>query len=1085
MSDKDGVQDPKGSSPDLMPSIMGAFDAYLNRDSETSFKTSTPKRTHQFSNFTHLSPCVQKILSNVPEQEVNKKFYSEETLSTRRNRYGYRSLRTTTDNKSQENLDYNISPGVHKMISNLQDSELVIKNRNHSYLFPRGSNGISDKKSDICDLSDNVVNSEGYVPVPLGSYLHSDKGIASRTPVGRKNMGKYLQIPSESSTGGITNSTASSSEVSRPVSLTSLGSCSSSGSSNGHLHHHQPESAYLASAESLDSDPEPGGIRQGSADSGIAEQEQPSINPEQRVLQEVLDTETVYVADLQEVIQGYLEQWRSDPDCPLTEYLPDLFTNLEEICEFSRKILEDLRISNLDPTKTANVFLQHDGGFKVYNAYCARYPRTMEVLGVLQRDQIIAPLIREKQMQLGHALPLGSYLLKPVQRILKYHLLLQRLSKQCEPQHKPTVDLALATMTAVASDINNMKRKHEHSVRVQEIQSQLYGWTGADLTTLGELIVEGTFRVQGAKGRRHVFLFEKVLLLAKSRTEGALAYKTHIECSNLMLVEQVRGDVLSFQVLPFDNPRLQCTLRARSVHYKREWTMQIKRAILENYSAVIPNHARQLVMQLGQDVTETDDTSEKWLPLKHNSTTPHYLEKRTRVRKTRGDFSKDRSISQDRTFTSFGSWRRKSEPMIPQQYDNKIVTTKISKLKKTKENGSSTFYTDLSDSETCELASESVESLDVTRPEQDHQKNDDISPKTIEKIVSELLMQNQEFHKVFNRGSNNQHQNQSQRHPRRNVTSEPGPIWYDESRLLTQLPSKADSLPRSFQLNDPGLQGEGDVKKRTAGEFDETQRENEMSSRLLDDTQANPHPEYKIYRKTPLRLSMLQRLRMILSEEQRRKHPVQTQPKGWNKSTGEKLANPDYVDPQTLFVSNGHVTSNQVNGSNNEQDLMGERVELDMTLNPEVLKEFDLRLKRDSNTSHQSINSSHQSVNSSHLQLNSPHHSPHSSHHSPSDSYYESILETSLTEEYVKDSVTGKLVVKSDSFTDSHRSQAAKPIIVKRPTNAPPPIPVKPLRLTKLQACHINSCNSKPMDNKGGVNGGQTSWVRAMVGRFE
>lgn len=52
-----------------------------------------------------------------------------------------------------------------------------------------------------------------------------------------------------------TNSTASS-EVSRPVSLTSLGSCSSSGSSSGH---HQVGSAYLASAESLDSDPEPNG----------------------------------------------------------------------------------------------------------------------------------------------------------------------------------------------------------------------------------------------------------------------------------------------------------------------------------------------------------------------------------------------------------------------------------------------------------------------------------------------------------------------------------------------------------------------------------------------------------------------------------------------------------------------------------------------------------------------------------------------------------------------------------------------------------------------------------------------------------
>lgn len=86
-------------------------------------------------------------------------------------------------------------------------------------------------------------------------------------------------------------------------------------------------------------------------------------------------------------------------------------------------------------------------------------------------------------------------------------------------------------MTSVASSINTMKRKHEHAVRVHEIQSQLYGWTGPDLTTLGELIAEGTFRVNGARGRRHVFLFDKVLLMAKNKQDGALAYKSHIEVS--------------------------------------------------------------------------------------------------------------------------------------------------------------------------------------------------------------------------------------------------------------------------------------------------------------------------------------------------------------------------------------------------------------------------------------------------------------------------------------------------------------------------------------------------------------------------
>lgn len=107
----------------------------------------------------------------------------------------------------------------------------------------------------------------------------------------------------------------------------------------------------------------------------------------------------------------------------------------------------------------------------------------------------------------------------------------QRLSKQCESKHKPAVDLALATMTGIASHINTMKRKHEHAVRVQEIQAQLYGWSGPPLTALGELIAEGTFRVSGARARRHVFLFDKVLLMAKSKQDGSLAYKTHIDVS--------------------------------------------------------------------------------------------------------------------------------------------------------------------------------------------------------------------------------------------------------------------------------------------------------------------------------------------------------------------------------------------------------------------------------------------------------------------------------------------------------------------------------------------------------------------------
>lgn len=41
------------------------------------------------------------------------------------------------------------------------------------------------------------------------------------------------------------------------------------------------------------------------------------------------------------------------------------------------------------------------------------------------KNQSLVRFFHERQSSLNHSLPLETYLLKPVQRILKYHLLLQ------------------------------------------------------------------------------------------------------------------------------------------------------------------------------------------------------------------------------------------------------------------------------------------------------------------------------------------------------------------------------------------------------------------------------------------------------------------------------------------------------------------------------------------------------------------------------------------------------------------------------------------------------------------------------------
>ncbi|XP_071450370.1 uncharacterized protein GEFmeso [Hetaerina americana] len=449
----------------------------------------------------------------------------------------------------------------------------------------------------------------------------------------------------------------------------------------------------------------------------------PNLSYMDRVVMEIAETEAIYVRDLQQVIEGYLHRWRSSQDCPIEpEQLKDLFSNIEDIYLFNSEFLCELERCGLDPVKVAKTFVRNNAGFSIYTEYCTNYPRTVSVLTELMRQDMTVRLFRERQGALQHTLPLGSYLLKPVQRILKYHLLLQNIVKHFGKESEGYRDIedALSAMTGIAHHINEMKRRHEHAIRVQEIQSLLYGWEGEDLTTFGELCAEGAFRMHGAKALRHAFLFDRMLLLTKRKEEGMLIYKAHILCSNLMLIESVPGEPLSFHVIPFDNPRLQYTLQARNLEQKREWTLQLKRVILENYNAVIPTHARQLVMELGQNRSDVEIMAEKSTPKRQHSA-PEYLERRKQERRksetglllrnrlrrsnrkdssaamTDGMSSKEhspavhrrgrraQSVSQDRSGSyscvgtnrehqetlpstvekvkdRFGSWRRKSEP---------------------------------------------------------------------------------------------------------------------------------------------------------------------------------------------------------------------------------------------------------------------------------------------------------------------------------------------------------------------------------------------------------------------------------------
>ncbi|XP_067335742.1 pleckstrin homology domain-containing family G member 3 isoform X4 [Channa argus] len=291
----------------------------------------------------------------------------------------------------------------------------------------------------------------------------------------------------------------------------------------------------------------------------------PKLTYVDRVVMEIIETERMYVKDLRSIVEDYLVHIIDMSNLPIRpEQVCALFGNIEDIYVFNSELLQSLDMCENDPVAIAQCFVDKSDYFEIYTQYCTNYPNSVAALKDCMRSKPLGKFFRDRQAALGLSLPLGSYLLKPVQRILKYHLLLLEIAKHFDPDEAgyEVVQEAINTMTGVAWYINDMKRKHEHTVRVQEIQSLLINWKGPDLTTYGELVLEGTFHVLRAKNSRTLFLFEKMLLITKKRGEHYV-YKIHIS--------------------------------AKSVEEKHLWAHHIKRLILENHNAVVPQKAKDAV----------------------------------------------------------------------------------------------------------------------------------------------------------------------------------------------------------------------------------------------------------------------------------------------------------------------------------------------------------------------------------------------------------------------------------------------------------------------------------------------------------
>ncbi|XP_051803537.1 guanine nucleotide exchange factor DBS isoform X8 [Acanthochromis polyacanthus] len=321
------------------------------------------------------------------------------------------------------------------------------------------------------------------------------------------------------------------------------------------------------------------------------ETEESLSNRRRHIMTELIETERLYVEELQSIMEGYFAEMNN---AELSHLIPPslenkrdvLFGNLPEIYEFhNRTFLMELENCAEKPELVGTCFLKRKEELQVYEKYCQNKPRS-EVLWRQCGDSLF---FQECQKKLDHKLSLDAYLLKPVQRITKYQLMLKEMLKCSKGQGMAELEEALATMLDIIKSVNDSMH-----------QIAITGFEG-NLSELGKLLMQGSFNVwtDHKKGhskvkdlarfkpmQRHLFLYDKMLLFCKKREETSdghektpsYSFKHSLKMSAVGITENVKGDSKKFEVW-YNGREEVYIIQAPSMDVKNMWVSEIRKVL--------------------------------------------------------------------------------------------------------------------------------------------------------------------------------------------------------------------------------------------------------------------------------------------------------------------------------------------------------------------------------------------------------------------------------------------------------------------------------------------------------------------------
>ncbi|TSM68899.1 Kalirin [Bagarius yarrelli] len=244
------------------------------------------------------------------------------------------------------------------------------------------------------------------------------------------------------------------------------------------------------------------------------EQKAKALRGRMFVLNELIQTEKDYVKDLGIVVEGFMKKIE-EKGVPEDMKGKDkiVFGNIHQIYDWHKDFfVGELEKCLENHEKLPELFIKHERRLHMYVVYCQNKPKSEFI--VAEYDSYFEAV----QQEINSRLSISDFLIKPIQRITKYQLLLKDFLKysskaglDCQDIEK-AVDL-MSQVPKLCNDMMNLGR--------------LQGFEGK-LTSQGKLLQQETFFVteqdSGVLSRskeRRVFLFEQIVIFSELLRKGS------------------------------------------------------------------------------------------------------------------------------------------------------------------------------------------------------------------------------------------------------------------------------------------------------------------------------------------------------------------------------------------------------------------------------------------------------------------------------------------------------------------------------------------------------------------------------------